>query len=379
MIHQGGAYARYAKGRLIFCRNATLYAASLDEKTFQLKGKPAPVLEGIVYDSRSGATQYSLSNFGTLVYQRGTTLFSEGKLMWIDMKGTISPMIDQAAAYLNPRFSPDGERLAVQIGSMRSEDIWIHHLKRGTLTRLTFNDGQDVTPVWTPDGQRITYSSWRENRPCIYEIRADGSGEDKLLYQPPPQQWSILTPNSWSSDGRYLTISGSSDKTDLRLKIFIFDRNTGKAEPYISSPVIGHREAVFSPNGRWVAYSSGVGGAGTSIYVRPFDNSGGKWQVSPDQAYAPRWSSDGKFLFYRQIGSPSKMWAVEVNSSGKSFEAGSPKLLFSGEFGADPFYATFDVHPDGKRFVIWQPTTTTATNHLQFVFNWFTELAAATK
>ena len=168
-----------------------------------------------MYDSRSGATQYSLSDFGTLVYQKGSTLFSEGKLVWIDMKGTISPMLDQTAAYLNPRFSPDGQQLAMQIGNMRSEDIWIYHLKRGTLTRLTFNEGQDVTPVWTPDGQRITYSSWRENKPCIYEIRADGSGEDKLLYQPPPQQWVILTPNSWSPDGRYLTISGSSDKTEL--------------------------------------------------------------------------------------------------------------------------------------------------------------------
>ena len=95
--------------------------------------------------------------------------------------------------------------------------------------------------------------------------------------------------------------------------------------------------------------------------------------------HSPRWSSDGTQLFYRQAGSLSKMWAVEVNSSGKSFEAGRPRLLFSGEFGADPFYITFDVHPDGKRFVIWQPTTTTATNHLQFVFNWFTELPGATK
>ncbi|MCI0614262.1 serine/threonine-protein kinase [bacterium] len=82
MIHKGGAYARYAKGRLIFCRNATLYAASLNERTFQLKGKPAPVLEGIVYDSRSGATQYSLSDFGTLVYQRGSSLIFPVKTLF---------------------------------------------------------------------------------------------------------------------------------------------------------------------------------------------------------------------------------------------------------------------------------------------------------
>jgi Tol biopolymer transport system component len=299
--------------------------------------------------------------------------------MWIDRKGTTSPLLDQPAAYLNPRFSPSGEQLAMQIGSVRSEDIWIYHLARGTLARLTFNEGQDVSPVWTPDGQRITYSSWRDNKPYICEIRADGSGEEKVIYQPPPQQWVIFVPNSWSPDGRCLTISGTSDKTDLQSEIFIFDRNTGKAEPFITSLPTFERDAVFSPNGRWIAYTMGETGRRINVYVRPFDNSGGKWQVSPDQGHSPRWSFDGSQLFYRQIGSPSKLWAVEVNSSGKSFEAGRPRLLFSGEFGADPFTLTYDVHPDGKRFVSWQPTTTTATTHLRFVSNWFTELEKTTK
>ncbi|HSE40908.1 MAG TPA: protein kinase [Acidobacteriota bacterium] len=379
LIYKGGTYARYVKGQLIFCRNAVLYAAPFDEKTFQLKRKPVQVLEGVVYDSRSGATQYAISDSGTLVYQKGSTLFSEGKLMWIDMKGTFSPLLDQAGAYLNPRFSPDGQQLAMQIGDVRSEDIWIYHFVRGTLARLTFNDGQDVTPVWTPDGQRVTYSSWRDNKPFICEVRADGSGQEKVIYQPPPQQWVILVPNSWSPDGRYLTISGTSDKTELISEIFIFDRNTGKAEPFFRDLSSAERDAVFSPNGRWIAYATSVQGKSSNIYVRPFDNSGGKWQVSSDQGHSPRWSRDGRQLFYRQVGSPSKMWVVDVNTAGKSFEAGRPRLLFSGEFGADPFYVTYDVHPDGKRFVMWQPTTTTSTKHLQFVFNWFAELPEASK
>lgn len=216
IIYKGGTYTRYLKGQLIFCRNAILYAAPLDEKTFQLTRKPVPALEGIAYDSRSGAAQYAFSDTGTLVYQKGSILFSDGKLMWFDGKGTTSPLLDQPAAYLNPRFSPNGEQLAMQIGAVRSEDIWIYHLGRGTLARLTFNPGQDVCPVWTPDGQRITYSSWRDNKPYICEIRADGSGEEKIIYQPPPQQWILLFPNSWSPDGRYLTISGNSAKTDLQ-------------------------------------------------------------------------------------------------------------------------------------------------------------------
>jgi serine/threonine protein kinase len=379
VIHKGGAFTTCVKGKLIFCRNAILYAVSFDEKAFQLKGKPIPVLEGVVYDSRSGATQYTISDSGTLVYQKGATLFSEGKLMWIDMKGTTSPLLDQTAAYLNPRFSPNGEQLAMQIGDARSEDIWIYHLSRRTLTRLTFNEGQDVCPVWTPDGQRITYSSWRDNKPHIYEIRADGSGEDKIIYQPPPQQWVVFVPNSWSPDGRYLTISGTSDKTNLNSQIFIYDRKTGKTEPFFTSIPTADRDAVFSPDGNWIAYTSTPAGGSANIYVRPFENTGGQWQISPDQGYSPRWSVDGNRLFYRQVGSPSKFWSVEVNSSGGSFEAGPPKFLFSGELGADPFYLTYDVHPDGKRFVFWQPTTTTATNHLQFVFNWFTELEKATK
>lgn len=378
LIYKGGSDARYVHGQLIFCQKGILHAAPFDENALQLKSKPVPVLEGVVYDARSGGTQYTISDSGTLVYQGGGTLFSDGKLIWVDSKGKISPLIDQNGSYLNPRISPDGEKLAMQIGDVLVEDIWIYHFKRGTFTRLTFNAGQDVGPVWTPDGQRITYSSWKNNKPFICEIHADGSGKEEILYQPPQQQWIAYQPTSWSPDGRYLTISGTSDKTELRSEIFIFDRKTGKAEPFFTSLSTNDRDASFSPNGRWIAYSSGDVGI-SRVYVRAFGKSG-QWQVcATDLCFGPRWSKDGTQLFFQQWGPPSKWVAVDVNPSSESFEAGQPRMLFQSDYTYGPFLVSYDVHPDGKRFVIWQPATLTVTKHLQFVSNWISELQKSPK
>jgi eukaryotic-like serine/threonine-protein kinase len=376
-IYKGGSDARYVRGRLIFCQKGILYSAPFDENSLQLKSKPVPVLESVVYDARSGGAQYTISNSGTLVYQAGGNLFSEGKLIWVDSKGKISPLIDQNGSYLNPRISPDGEKLAMQIGDVLVEDVWIYHFKRGSLTRLTFNEGQDVAPVWTPDGQRITYSSWKNNKPFICEIHADGSGKEEILYEPPQQQWISYLPTSWSPDGRYLTISGTSDKTELRSEIFIFDRKTGKAEPFFTSLSTNDRDASFSPNGRWIAYTSGDVGI-SQVYVGAFGKSG-KWQVSADLCFGPRWSKDGTQLFFQQWGPPSKWLAVDINPTSDSFEAGQPRELFQSDYTYGPFLVAYDVHPDGKRFVIWQPATLTVTKHLQFISNWLGELQKSSK
>lgn len=372
LIYKGGSDAKLIRGQLIFCQKGILYSAPFDEQSFKLKSKPVPVLEQVIYDARSGGTQYAISDSGTLVYQEGGSLFSEGKLIWVDFKGNISPLVDQPGSYLNLRISPDGEKLAMQVGEVLVEDIWIYHFKRHSFTRLTFNEGQDVGPVWTPDGQRITYSSWKNYKPFICEIRADGSGKEEILYQPPQQQWIAFQPTSWSPDGRYLAISGTSDKTELRSEIFIFDRNTGKAEPFFTSLSTNDRDASFSPDGRWIAYTSGDVGV-SQVYVRAFGKSG-QWQVSTELGFGPRWSKVGTQLFFQQWVTGTKWFVVDVNPSSQSFEAGQPRMLFQSDFTYGPFLTAYDVHPDGKRFIIWQPATLTVTKHLQFVTNWITDL-----
>ena len=322
-----------------------------------------------------GGAQFSFSETGNLVYVAGGGGGQSVSIYWMDREGKFTPLRGTPGNYYNPAFSPDGKRLALDISDGKRRDIWVDEWERDTLTRLTFaGEGNDF-PVWTPDGQRIVYSSLDKGGGGAYGLwwmRADGAGDAQRLTESKGPQF----PASWRPDGKVLAFSQSNPIYDIMT--FPIEGNeksgwkAGEPMPFLSSPFI-EQSPAFSPDGRWLAYHSTESGS-SEVYVRPFPGPGGKWQVSTG-GYIPKWSRNGKELFYRTLD--SKIMVVTYTTSGDSFHADKPQLWSPGQFTDRGLNYNFDLHPDGKRFAVLKTPGTehaAAVNKVNFIFNFFDEL-----
>jgi len=239
-------------------------------------------------------------------------------------------------------------------------NIWTYDLERRLISRLTFGRSRDSAPLWTPDGQRIVFSSDRAGGTRnLFWTAADGSGvPEQLTRSLQPQH-----PNSWTRDGRVLAFTENTDIWLLRI-------DAGrKREPFLRTP---DKEfaAAFSPDGRWLAYQANDTKR-DEIYVRPFPTGDGKWQVSTHGGVTPRWSTDGKELFY--LADDTLM--VAAITPGPTFQAAAPRPLFRHalpwNYDGD---SRFSVTPDGEHFLMLQPAG--APFQIQVTLNWAKELTA---
>jgi eukaryotic-like serine/threonine-protein kinase len=242
--------------------------------------------------------------------------------------------------------SPDQKRVVAQRGESAqnpSANIWMLDLVRGVSSRLTFEPTDEVSPVWSPDGARIAFSSSREGQYDVYEMAASGVGEQKLMLRAGVPMY----PDDWSSDGKYIVCESSDQKTaiDLWLLPLFGDR---KPVPYLKTPYNEGR-GQFSPDSKWMAYVSDEGGT-PQVFVQSVPVSGGKWQISTNGGDQPAWRRDGKELFY--LSPTRKMMSVSV-TTGAAFEAGMPHALFDTPIPNSSVtdrnvYAT----ADGQRFLL---------------------------
>jgi serine/threonine-protein kinase len=370
VVHRGGTFARYVEsGHLIYMNQGTLFAMPFDLSSLQPTGSPAPVVEG-VGDSAEGGAYYDVSRNGVLVFSPGGV--GGGALLqavWVGRDGRSSPLTAEKRDYANPRLSPDGNRLAVEIRTEGNTDIWIIDLDRDVPTRLTFQDGFDGVPVWSPDGQTIAFQSDRGDGPgAIYVKSADGSGEAELI----GQSDQLLSPWSWSRDGKRIAVMIQNPETQLDLAILSVEERT--IEPFLSTKFIEYGPG-FSPDGEWIVYGSNESG-NWEVYVRPVDGSRGKWQVSSGGATYPVWSADGKEIFL--ANAPSVIQTVDVDTRDGVFRASRPRELFQGPFAnltADQ--SMYAISPDGQRFVLFQgevDRTASGHEHVRVISNWFAQL-----
>ena len=254
------------------------------------------------------------------------------------------------------RLSPDGAKLAFNAGDP-NHDIWVDELARGVHMRLTNEPGTGHgNPVWSPDGSRILFGGFEGKGPMgIYQMNSNGSGGKELLLAKETRDPPIW-PTSWSPDARFiLFVRGNPDNPIQEIWVLPL---AGDRKPRLF--VQNGFDGQFSPDGRWVAYTSIESGK-CQIYVVPFDATkvlntdpgavtilGAKWQISAHGAIA-RWRGDGKEIFYRDPGPGNRMWAAEVDGSRHSFKARTAHPLFKAKGWSN---SQFDVTPDGNRFVI---------------------------
>jgi Tol biopolymer transport system component len=314
---------------------------------------------------------------GNFAYVAGGVGVQNVSIYWMDHEGRVTPLRETPGDYYNPAFSPDGKRLALEIFDGKRRDIWVYEWERDTLTRLTFAGETNRFPVWTPDGQRIVYTS-QEKRGTynLWWIRADGDGDAQRLAESKSPQLV----GSWRPDGKVLAFSQLNPSTNsdvMTLPIEGDDKagwKPGEPKPFVNSG-FGELAPAFSPDGRWLAYASNES-ASYEVYVRQFPGPGGKWQISTGGGLYPKWSRNGKELFYGTAD--NKIMVVTYTASGDSFHSDKPQLWSPGQFTDRGFgFYNFDLHPDGKRFAVLKvPGTeqTPAANKVTFIFNFFDEL-----
>jgi Tol biopolymer transport system component len=376
-LQRGGFYPRYLRsGHVVYMHEGTLFALPFDLQRLEVTGQPAPILEGVATNPIYGGAQFSFSENGNLVYLAGRGGDQNVSIYWMDRDGKFTPLRETPGGYRNPAFSPDGKRLALEINDGKRRDIWVYEWERDTLTRLTFAGEDNVFPVWTPDGQRIVYSSQGKGGTYnLWWIRADGAGDAQRLAESKSQQYA----GSWRPDGKVLAFFPINPGTNYDIMTLPIEGDEksgwkpGEPKPFANN-AFNERFPAFSPDGRWLAYGSNESGS-YEVYVRPFPGPGGKWQISTGGGAFPKWSHNGKELFYRTP--ESKIMVVTYANSGDSFHADKPQLWSPGQFTDRGGSFNFDLHPDGKRFAVLKAQgteQTAAVNKVSFIFNFFDEL-----
>jgi len=316
------------------------------------------------------AGQFAIAANGTLAGVRSDTADSRRRLVWVDRNGRETPLAAPPRAYLYPRISPDGTKIAVS--SIDEEyDIWMFDLAKESLTRFTFGPAAEVGAIWTPDSRHLIFSSadaaLAASPKDIFRRAADGTGPTEAL----TQNRTGGGPQSVSPDGQWLVFfKGAFD-------IFVAPLQPGgEPRPLLAHPAYHEVNGEISPDGRWIAYQSSESGR-PEIYVRPFpDIQTGLWQISSGGGRYPMWARSGRELFY--LSSEGALLAVPVES-GTGFSHARAQELFD----ARPYFGytvarPFDVSPDGRRFFMSRAVAddTSLRPSVVIVSNWFEELKA---
>jgi serine/threonine protein kinase len=352
-----------APGYLLFNRGNTVFAHAFDANTLTLKGEPIRVASGVptlaagvnTSPSHTSWAAFGVSQTGVLAYRTGAAVAVAGagtdelrSLVWFDRTGQASASIGTAGTYAGLDLSPDGKRFAVHRHEGTGGDNWFFDLAQGRMQRLTFDATQDnSSPVWSPDGARVAFASQRNSKWGLYVKLANGTASDELI----TESEIAKAPMSWSPDGKLLVYQQSTGAVDVWAVPV-----TGDKKPFaLLQSQFAEQFPQVSADGKWLAYQSNETGR-AEIYVKPFPEGPGKWQVSVDGGQFPRWRRDGKELFFYFN---NNLFAADIRVADASLDPGVPRTLFglpgpSLALTHGP-YNRFAVSADGQRFLFSQP------------------------
>ena len=346
-------------GHLLFVRENTLMSAPLDPVNAQVSGEVVPVTDGVSSLNGSTYLPVTVSENGLLLYAAGGSAGGQSQIGWFDRTGKSLGSVGMPGAALYPAISPDEKSFAFARTSTGGTDLWVRDFNRGTETRLTSDASSNIVPFWSPKGDRIVFISNRTGAYNLYQKATGGSGQDELLL---PNRFASA-PDQWSRDGRFIVYHEFDPKTKRDLWVLpaegtaLDQRTDRKPIPFLrtkANELLGQ----LSPDSHWMAFTSDRSGK-REVYVRPFHfpegASEGEWTISLAGGEMPRWSGDGKELFFE--AADGKMMAVAVKAvpgAKSSFEAGAPVPLFDAHILHANIDVNFeyDVTADGKRFLI---------------------------
>ena len=340
-------------------------AQAFDANKLDFAGEPVPLVDELNRMIPTAHASFSVSE-NVLAY----TSFTEqsGRLEWFDRTGKSLGTIGSLGRYINVSISHDDKKItASRVDSQAgTRDIWLIDIARGTPLRFTFNPVDEWLGVWSPDDDRIAFTSDQDGPGNLYLKSSSGAVNEEQILKTNERKWTT----DWSLDGRFILYTSIFPKTGLDLWVLPMEGDR-KPVPYLQTP-FNEDYAKFSPNGRFIAYSSDESGR-NEVYVQTFPASSGKWQISAGGGAQPRWRRDGRELFY--ISPDRKLMEVEVKSDTSTFEVGTPKALFQTRLPGYPGPRNYyDVSADSQRFLMNNLFGDISSSPITVVINWASDL-----
>ena len=336
-------------GRLLLIRDNSLVAQRFDAGSGQAVDEVFSVAEGVSHPTISSYTPVTLSDNGTLLYE--SSVGAANQMAWYDRGGKLLGTVAAPGVVFDPAISPDEKAIVFRRQSASGSDLWLWDVTRRAEQRFTTDASFNAAPLWSPNGDRIVFSSSRGGGIYnLYQKATSGSGKDEVLLV----NGNAKAPTQWSRDGRFIVYFERDPRTKLDIWVLPMDSVTDrKPFPFLRSE-FNELLGQLSRDSHWIAYTSDQSGR-REVYVRPFPAGEGQWPISIAGGEQPRWRGDGKELFF--VGADGKMMAVLVKGvagTKPSFEVGSPKPLFDAHLAQVPNNQLFeyDVTADGKRFLL---------------------------
>ena len=355
-------------GYLLFVRDFTLFAQRFDAGQFSLKGDAIPIANDV-------QRQMSVLSDGVSA-SRGRILYtpigfdSDTEFSVTDRSGNVLTAFPGDGEVNIVRVSPDGRKVASSVYSGKENaGVWIHDLTTGSSTRLVFTEAYYASVVWSPDGSQIAFSSSKTGPFNIYAKAVNGSGEEKALHPSSEDERA----RSWSPDGKYLIYDRRVLGRSGISEVMVLPLDSSERPYSLLNAPYANQNGTVSPDGRWIAFASTQSGS-NEIYVTTFPHATGVWQISTKGGTSPRWRRDNRALFY--VRPDGRIMVTQVKPGPDSLMVGVTSEIPKTRVIIGIYEATFDVFPDGQRFILANIRKSSLHAPLTLLTNWTSLLSA---